>query len=254
MSTLEAICTQHRGCQRVGGQVCRPIADKCCGKWVQFAPTSMSLHLQSARTPSPKARTSRSGQPPVETINIVTEQPSQPATRYNAIADTGSPHATTGTMTARSTRTPHEHSHRAWHGIRVSTSSPREVTSNQPAYRTSTTPPRHRYAMPRSKTSSLQSRGQPPRAYPTSSRLGSEDSLTVACAQGPRKLFREAQGHPSENSSASTFRFFPCTAAFPQALSAPQGAPKGGRAPTQGGRQPWERASTRGRTRQSSRT
>ena len=185
MSTLEAICTQHRGCQRVGGQVCRPIADKCCGKWVQFAPTSMSLHLQSARTPSPKARTSRSGQPPVETINIVTEQPSQPATRYNAIADTGSPHATTGTMTARSTRTPHEHSHRAWHGIRVSTSSPREVTSNQPAYRTSTTPPWHRYAMPRSKTSSLQSRGQPPRAYPTSSRLGSEERF-------PRWLLRKS--------------------------------------------------------------
>lgn len=35
-----------------------------------------------------------------------------------------------------------------------------------------------------------------------------------------------------ENSSASTFRFFPYTAAFPQAPSAPQGAPKGAGANT----------------------
>lgn len=67
------------------------------------------------------------------------------------------------------------------------------------------------------------------------------------------KTFSTGTGRPSENSGASAFRFTPCAVAFPQAPSAPQGAPRG-RAPTRGGRQPWERASTRGRTKQSART
>ena len=68
-----------------------------------------------------------------------------------------------------------------------------------------------------------------------------------------RETSREAQGAPRETPALPRFAFTPCTAAFPQAPSAPQGAPRG-RAPTRGGRQPWERASTRGRTRQCART
>ena len=38
--------------------------------------------------PEPEGKDSRSGQPPVGTINVVAEQPSQPVARHNAIADT----------------------------------------------------------------------------------------------------------------------------------------------------------------------
>lgn len=113
--------------------------------------------------------------------------------------------------------------------------------------------PRHlRHATPRSKTSSPHSHGQPPRtphpASPWERRLANGRSSARAA-----KTFPTGTGHPLENSGASAFRFTPCAAAFPQAPSAPQGAPRG-RAPTRGGRQPWERASTRDRTRQSART
>ena len=47
------------------------------------------------------------------------------------------------------------------------------------------------------------------------------------------KTFPTGTGRPSENSGASAFRFTPCTAACPQAPSAPRGAP-GGRAPARG--------------------
>ena len=138
--------------------------------------------------PEPEGQGSRSGQTPVETINIVTEQPSQPDTRYNAIADTGPPHATTGTMTARSA----PDASRLWlpHATRHPCSHP----IAQQAYRTSTPP-----------TAQIRNASQQnfivaiPRAVsastPPSSCLGSEDSPTIACAQGQRKLFREAQEH-----------------------------------------------------------
>ncbi len=124
--------------------------------------------------------------------------------------------------------------------------------ASQPAHRTSARRPgaqtRNASRQPhrRNPTGSL-------RARPTPPRLGSEDSPTVALEQGARKLFREAQGAPRKTRAHPRFAFTPCAAAFPQAPSAPQGAPRG-RAPTRGDRQPWERASTRGRTRQSART
>ena len=64
-------------------------------------------------------------------------------------------------------------------------------------------------------------------ARPTPPRLGSEDSPTVALEQGARKLFREAQGAPRKTRAHPRFAFAPCAAAFPQAPSAPQGAPRG---------------------------
>lgn len=68
-----------------------------------------------------------------------------------------------------------------------------------------------------------------------------------------RETFPRAASTPRKPQGHLCFAFTPCTTAFPQAPSAPQGAPKG-RTPTRGGRQPWERASTRNRTRQSVRT
>ena len=67
------------------------------------------------------------------------------------------------------------------------------------------------------------------------------------------KTFPRGTGRPRKTQAHPRFAFTPCTVACPQAPSAPRGAPRG-RAPTRGGRQPWERASTRGRTRQSERT
>lgn len=53
------------------------------------------------------------------------------------------------------------------------------------------------------------------------------------------KLFPRAASTPRKPQGHLCFAFTPCTTAFPQAPSAPQGAPKG-RTPTRGDRQPWE--------------
>lgn len=129
-----------------------------------------------------------------------------------------------------------------------------EAAGSQPATSSSTAhapvTPRARNASPQA--ASPHSHGQPPRTphpvSPWERRLAHGRSSARAA-----KTFTTGTGRPSENSGASAFRFLPCAAAFPQAPSAPQGAPRG-RAPTRGGRQPWERASTRGRTRPSART
>lgn len=143
--------------------------------------------------PEPEGKDGRSGQPPVGTINVVAEQPSQPVARHNAIADTGPPHATTGTMTARSA----PDTSRLWlphtNGIHVSTPSPKEATSNQLAYHTSTRRPSAPGTQRLVATSSPHSHTLPPRAAPTPPRLGSENSPTVASAQGLQKLFRWPQ-------------------------------------------------------------
>lgn len=112
--------------------------------------------------------------------------------------------------------------------------------------------PAHRYATPRYSLIAAFPRTASAHV-PAPSRLGSADSPTVTSAQGPRKLSRMTQAPFGKRSSASAFRFPPCTLACLQAPSAPQGAPRE-RARTRGGRQSWERASTRGRTRQSART
>lgn len=181
------------------------------------------------------------------------ERPSSPATRHNAIADAEAPHAPAGTPRwHEAPRTPHGHDRRTSRGIHASTPSPSETDSSQPVHSASDRRPGTRAC-----NASKQPHRRIPtgglRARPTPPRLGSEDSPTVACAQGPRKLFREAQGTPRKTRAHPRFAFAPCTTASPQAPSAPQGAPRG-RAPTRGGRRPWERESTRGRTRRSART
>lgn len=203
--------------------------------------------------PGPKAKGSRMGQSPVGTINVVAEtfptrHQTQRCSRRRAPT-----HRSGQTATHEAPRAPHEHGHRTSHGIHESTPSPSEADSNRPAHNSSARRPvAPRYAAPRSNPTAAFPRAASAHV-PTPSRLGSEDSPAVASAQGPRKLSRKAQGALRETPGASAFRFPPCTAAFPQAPSAPQGAPRG-RAPTRGGRQPWGRASTRGRTRQSAHT
>ena len=104
--------------------------------------------------PEPEGKDGRSGQPPVGTINVVAEQPSQPVARHNAIADTeASTHPNGHSTTARSTRALHGHGHRTSHGIQASTSSPGEA-DKQPASAPrlhQSMPPAHRCATPHSK-------------------------------------------------------------------------------------------------------
>ena len=117
---------------------------------------------------------------------------------------------------------------------------------------TSTRRPAHRYATPRSK---------PHRRVPTGSlREHAPPRLALGAKTRPRSLarkgrenFSECRKRSSENSDASAFRFHPLRCRFPAGAIRTTGRAKG-RAPTRGGRQPWERASTRGRTRQSART
>ena len=204
--------------------------------------------------PEPEGKGGRSGQPPVGTINVVAGQPSQPVARHNAIADTeASTHPNGHSTTARSTRALHGHGHRTLHSIHASTRHPTQPTA---ASKRIAPPPRTPVTHPVTQcleaTSPSHSHGQPPRkphpVSPWERRLAHGRSRARAA-----KTFPTGTRRPSENSGASAFRFLPCAAAFPQAPSAPQGAPRG-RAPTRGGRQPWEGASTRGRARQSART
>ena len=150
-------------------------------------------------------------------------------------------------------RAPHGHGHRTSCVIHASALSPGEAVSNRPAYGTSTTRPsaqaRNTSQQPlrRIPTGSLREH------VPTPSRLGSEDPPTDASAQGPRKLFPIGARHPSENSRRIRVSLSSLALSLARRLHPPRKAPRG-RAQTRGGRQPWERASTRGRTRQSART
>ena len=202
--------------------------------------------------PEPEGRDSGMGRPPVEMIYAVAEQPSQPVTRRNATADAETPRIPTGTPTHEEPGTPHGHGHRTSHGIHASTRHPTQPTAASkriaPPPRTPVTPS---HAVPRSNLTF---------AFPRAASAHAPPRLALGAKTRPRSLprkgretSREAQGAPRETPALPRFAFTPCTAAFPQAPSAPQGAPRG-RAPTRGGRQPWERASTRGRTRQCART
>jgi hypothetical protein len=77
------------------------------------------------------------GQPPVGTISVVAERPSEPAVSHNAIANAEPPHTTT----ARSGQTPHGHGRRTSHGIQTSTPSSNEAVNSQSAHRASTRRP-----------------------------------------------------------------------------------------------------------------
>ena len=205
-------------------------------------------------TPRPKAKESRLGQSPVERISAVEQEPSRSTARLDAVAGAeASTHRSGQTATHEAPRAPHGHDHRTSRGIHESTPSPSEADSSQPAHNSSARRPvAPRYATPRSKphrripTGGLRARAHP--VSPRERRLDHGRSSARAA-----KTFPMGTGCPSENSGASAFRFLTCATASPRAPSAPQGAPRG-RAPTRGGRQPWERASTRGRTRQSART
>lgn len=192
--------------------------------------------------PSPKAKDSRLCQPPIETIAVVAEQPSQPTIRYNAIADTeASTHRSGHAATARSTRD----TSWAWPprtARRPDEHSAARRSRPQPASETAPPPrdPAHGHATPR---------GKPHPASPWERRLVHGRSRARAAKTFPRGTggtLRKTQAHPR----------FAFSLALPLSRRShpPRKARKGGRAPTQGGRQPWERASTRGRTRQSSRT
>ena len=162
-------------------------------------------------------------------------------------------HRSGQTTTHEAPRAPHGHDNRTPHGIHESARSPSEATSSRPAHRASAGhAPVLQARSASQQTPSPHSHGLPPRTpHPVSpwERRLAHGRLRARAA----KTFPTGTGRPSENSGASAFRLTPCAAAFPQAPSAPQGAPRG-RAPTREGRQPWERASTRGRTRQSART
>lgn len=182
------------------------------------------------------------GQPPDETINVVAEQPSQPATGHNGATNAEAStrhgrHATTsrsapGASRAwppRTARRPDEHS-----AARRSRPQPASETAPPPR------DPAHGHATPR---------GKPHPASPWERRLVHGRSRARAAKTFPRGTggtLRKTQAHPR----------FAFSLALPLSRRShpPRKARKGGRAPTQGGRQPWERASTRGRTRQSSRT
>lgn len=82
------------------------------------------------------------------------------------------------------------------------------------------------------------SRRQPPRARPTPSRLGNEDSPMVACTQGPRKLSRGSQT-PLGKLRHIRVSPPPLSCHFPAGAIHPVRHAKE-RAQTRGGRQPWE--------------
>ena len=157
-------------------------------------------------------------------------------------------HRSGQTTTHEAPRAPHGHDNRTPHGIHESARSPSEAASSQPCIASPPDAPVQPDTQRLAATASPQSHGQPPRtphpASPWERRLAHGRSRARGAKTFPRGTRR-----PSENSGASAFRFCP----FPQAPSAPQDAPRG-RAPTRGDRQPWERASTRGRTRQSAHT
>ena len=149
-------------------------------------------------------------------------------------------------------RAPHGHGHRASCSIHASALSPGEAVGSRPAYGTSATRPSAQARNTSQQPLRRIPMGSLREHVPTPSRLGSEDSPTVASAQGPRNFPRGTR-RPSGNSSASAFRFHPLHCRFPAGTIRPARRAQG-RAPTRGGRQPWERASTRGRTRQCART
>ena len=192
------------------------------------------------------------GRPPVEMIYAVAEQPSQPVTRHNATADAETPHIPTGTPTHEEPGSPHGHGHRTSHGIHASTRHPTQPTAASkriaPPPRTPVTPS---HAVPRSNLTF---------AFPRAASAHAPPRLALGAKIRPRSLARKGRENFSEEHRAPLGKLerirvslSPCADAFPQAPSAPRGAPRG-RTPTRGGRQPWEGASTRGRTRRSART
>ena len=155
--------------------------------------------------PGPKAKGSRMGQSPVGAINVVAEtfptrHQTQRCSRRRAPT-----HRSGQTATHEAPRAPHGHGHRKSRGIHESTPSPSEADSSRPAHNSSARRPvAPRYAAPRSNPTAAFPRAASA-STPAPSRLGSEDSPTVACAQGPRKLFREARGAPRETRAHPRF-------------------------------------------------
>lgn len=198
------------------------------------------------------------GLPPVETIGVVAERPSQPAARHNATAN-----AEASTRRSGQATTPRSASgvSGAWppHVARRPRERPVAQRSRQlPAQRTAPppgAPVAPRYTATRSKphrrvpTGCLRARPTPPRlASPRGRRIAHGRSRARAA-----KAFPTGTGRPSEDSGASAFRLHPLRRRLPAGAIRPARRAKG-RAPTRGGRRPWERASTRGRTRRSART
>ena len=163
------------------------------------------------------------------------------------------PHVPAGTPRRHEApRVPHGHGHRTSRGIQTSIPSPSEAASSQPTHRTSTSAcPSNQARNSSQQIPSPHPHGQPPRTLhpvsPWEQRLA-HGRLRAKAA----KTFPTGTGRPSENSGASAFRF-PLALPLSRRRHPHHKARQGGRAPTRGGRQPWERASTRGRTRQSAR-
>ncbi len=148
------------------------------------------------------------GRSPVETVSVVAKQPSHPChqtQRHGGRRDLHAPQR--ADHDTRSTLAPRGHGHRTSHGIQTSIPSPGEAASSRPTHRSPARRPSN--AQPRHATP----RGNPIAAFPraasastpTPSRLGGKDSPTVACAQGPRKLFRRAQGAPRKTQARPRF-------------------------------------------------
>lgn len=161
-------------------------------------------------------------------------------------------HRSGQTTTHEAPRAPHGHDNRTPHGIHESARSPSEAASSQPCIASPPDAPVQPDTQRLAATTSPQSHGQPPRtphpASPWERRLAHGRSRARGAKTFPRGTRR-----PSENSGASAFRFCPLRCRFPAGAIRTTRRAKGA-GPTRGGRQPWERASTRGRTRQSAHT
>lgn len=133
------------------------------------------------------------------------------------------------------------------------TRAPRRPVKPTAAGQRTAPPPAHRCTT---------SRSNPHRCDPTGSlREHTLPRLALEVKTHPRSLARKGRENFSERHRGTPWK----TQAHPRfafSLTLPLSrrhhphhkARQRGRAPTQGGRQPWERASTRGRTRQSTRT
>ena len=186
----------------------------------------------------------------VETINVVRSNLPNPPPGTTPWQTLEPPHATTSRSAPGTSRawTPRVMCHP--HKRAVARRSRQQPASVRHLHHTSQrTGTQHLAA-----ASSPHSHGQPPRARPHPVPPWERRPAHRRFRARAAKTFSDRRKAPFGKLKAHPrFAFTPCTLACPQAQSAPQGAPRG-RAQTRGGRQPWERASTRGRTRQSART
>lgn len=113
--------------------------------------------------------------------------------------------------------------------------------------------PAHRHATSRSSLFAAFPRAASASTSPPRLALGAKTRPRTLPRKG-RENFSDRRKAPFGKLKAHPRFAFPLARPLsPQAPSVPQGAPRG-RAPTRGGRQQWERASTRSRTRQCART